>query len=349
VKRLFVIVNTFDTLELAGRFDFGAFSGKEILITGSSGMLGSYLSHSMIACAKLQGHKSPKLTLLVRKKASPNLRGLDLESSVKVVETELLSWRAKQLYDCLIHAASPASPTKYADSSMVFDSNVTFLKSFDEGKIPKKVLFTSSSEVYGPNSPDLIDESFIGNPIPESPRAIYPKSKLEGELVLSEMFERGQTQPYIARLFHTFGPGLREDDGRSFSDFLWAAAKGDPVELRSPGADVRTFLYLQDAVAAMFHILTQGTPGEVYNVGSETPLSIRGFAEEVGGASGVQVIVPTQVSPNQDDYKHSPNRSIIPSTKKLRGLGWSEVVPLEVGIKNTLEWMRGVLKLDYWG
>jgi nucleoside-diphosphate-sugar epimerase len=96
----------------------------------------------------------------------------------------------------------------------------------------------------------------------------------------------------------------------------------------------------------MFHILTQGTPGEVYNVGSETPLSIRGFAEEVGGASGVQVRVPAQVSPNQVDYKHSPNRLIVPSTKKLRGLGWSEVVPLEVGIRNTLEWMRGVLKLD---
>jgi dTDP-glucose 4,6-dehydratase len=338
-----VIVSTFDALGLAERFDFGSFSGKELLITGASGMIGSYLTHSIIAGSRLQGYEAPNLTLLVRKESSPNLRDLDLASSVKVVETELLSWKPKQVYDCLIHAASPASPTKYSDSSEVFDSNVGFLKSFGEGEIPKQVLYISSSEVYGPDSPDLIDESFVGNPITESSRAIYPKSKLEGELVLSKMFEQGQTQPYIARLFHTFGPGLRQDDGRSFSDFLWAAAKGNSVELRSPGEDIRTFLYLQDAVAAMFLILTRGTPGEIYNVGSELPLSIRSFAEQVGGSCGVQVRVPNEVSPNQLDYKHSPNKSMVPSTKKLRGLGWSEIVPLDVGIRSTLDWMTTVL------
>jgi nucleoside-diphosphate-sugar epimerase len=257
-----------------------------------------------------------------------------------------LNWRPKQVFDCLIHAASPASPTKYADSSAVFDSNVTFLKSFDEGKIPNQVLYISSGEVYGPDAPDLIDESFVGNPIPDSPRAVYPRSKIEGEAVLSSLFERRQTDAYIARLFHSFGPGLREDDGRSFSDFLWAAAKGNPVELRSAGEDIRTFLYLQDAVAALLQILTLGTPGEIYNVGSETALSVRGFAEKVALLAGVQVRVPVKYGSDHIEYTHSPNKSIVPSNKKLRDLGWREIVPLEVGIRNTLDWMTGVLTVD---
>ncbi len=341
-----MIVSNFDALGLAERLDFGPFSGKELLITGASGMLGSYLTHSIIACTRLQGYKAPNLTLLVRKKSSPNLRGMDSDHAVKVVESELLSWRPKQAYDTLIHAASPASPTKYANISEVFDSNVTFLKSFGAGETPKQILYISSSEVYGPDAPDVIDESFVGNPIPESERAIYPKSKLEGEKVLSKMFERGQTNTYIARLFHTFGPGLRQDDGSSFSDFLWAAAKGNPVELRSPGEDIRTFLYLQDAVAAMLQILTKGDPGEIYNVGSETPLRIRDFAEKVGLSSGVQVKIPKGLPRNHVDYNHSPNKSIVPSTKKLRGLGWSPIVPLDVGIGGTLDWMRGELVRD---
>jgi UDP-glucuronate decarboxylase len=341
-----VIVSNSDALGLAERVDFGSFSGKEILITGASGMLGSYLTHSLIAGARLQGHTSPNLTLLVRQKSSPNLRGLGFGSSVKVVETELLNWRTKQVYDCLIHAASPASPTKYADSSAVFDSNVTFLKSFDKDKVPNQVLYISSGEVYGPDAPDLIDESFVGNPIPDSQRAVYPRSKIEGEAVLSGLFERRQTQAYIARLFHSFGPGLREDDGRSFSDFLWAAAKGNPVELRSAGEDIRTFLYLKDAVAALLQILTLGTPGEVYNVGSETALSVRGFAEKVALLAGVQVRVPVKYGSDHMEYTHSPNKSIVPSNKKLRDLGWREIVPLEVGIRNTLDWMTGVLTVD---
>ena len=329
-----------ECLSLGSAIDFQWFSNREILVSGASGMLGSYFCSAMLVGSRLQGVAPPKFTLIVRSKESTNLKQFNREPNVEVIESELLEWIPDREFDFLIHAASPASPTKYQNSKSVTDPNVGWIEHLAKTRMPVKTLFVSSGEVYGPNAPKYVDENFAGNPIPDSPRAVYPLSKLAGESALSELFKRGSTVSYIARLFHTFGPGLRPDDGRSFSDFLWAAAMGMPIELRSSGEDIRTFLYVQDAIAGLLTILTKGDPGEMYNVGSDVPLKIIDFAEKVGRIGGVEVLSGNVDSCRNSDYIHSPNKSFIPSNKKLTSLGWSQVVSIEQGIESTLNWMK---------
>ena len=338
-----MILNESGGLAFAEAFDFGFFEGKSVLVTGATGMLGSYFCSTLLMGARLQGLTPPTLTLLVRSEKSPNLKRFYYEPSVEVFQTELLDWVPDRFFDILIHAASPASPTKYGDASSVTNSNSGWLEKLAETRMPKVTLFVSSGEVYGPNAPKGVVEDFIGNEIPDSPRAVYPIAKLAGESTLLQLFNNGLTLGYITRLFHTFGPGLRPDDGRSFSDFLWAAANGFPIQLRSSGEDVRTFLYVQDAISGLLTVLVKGVPGDIYNVGSDVPISIRDFAKMVGRAGGVQVQLGDMVSRLNSGYLHSPNKSIVPSNDKLGLLGWRPVVSLDVGISKTLDFMKTTL------
>jgi nucleoside-diphosphate-sugar epimerase len=124
---------------------------------------------------------------------------------------------------------------------------------------------------------------------------------------------------------------------------LWAAANGFPIQLRSSGEDVRTFLYVQDAISGLLTVLVKGVPGDIYNVGSDVPISIRDFAKMVGRAGGVQVQLGDMVSRLNSGYLHSPNKSIVPSNDKLGLLGWRPVVSLDVGISKTLDFMKTTL------
>lgn len=335
-----LILTEVECLSLLETLDFRFFEDKSVLVTGATGMLGSYLCSSLIMGARFQGVAPPNLTLLVRSAKSPNLEYLSQEPRVEIIQTELLDWVPDRIFDILIHAASPASPTKYGDSKSVLYSNSGWLERVAGARMPRATLFVSSGEVYGPNAPKGVEEEFIGTEIPDSPRAVYPIAKLAGESTLLKLFNDGLTLGYIARLFHTFGPGLRPDDGRSFSDFLWAAANKSAIRLRSSGDDVRTFLYVLDAISGLLTVLVKGVPGDIYNVGSDAPVSILDFAKEVGRIGGVKVHLGDTKADQNSNYLHSPNKSIIPSNKKLALLGWREAISMDVGISTSLEFMR---------
>jgi len=341
-----LILTKSEFLTLAEQIDFRYFENKSVLVTGATGMLGSYMCSTLLMGARIQGVTPPNLTLLVRSVRSPNLKYFSHEPSVQIYETELLDWAPDRIFDILIHAASPASPTKYGDSKSVSDSNSGWLERLAEASMPKATLFVSSGEVYGSNAPKNVDEDFVGESIPDSPRAIYPLAKLAGESTVLKLFDNGATIGYIARLFHTFGPGLRPDDGRSFSDFLWAAANGLPIRLRSSGSDIRTFLYVEDAVSGLLTVLIKGVPGGIYNVGSNVPVSILDFAKEVGKTGGVQVHLGDLDSGQNATYVHSPNKCMIPSNNKLALLGWRQMVSMNEGISKTIDFMRKRLILD---
>jgi nucleoside-diphosphate-sugar epimerase len=259
---------------------------------------------------------------------------------VSVVETALSNWQLDKSYDILIHAASPASPTKYGDARSVLEANVGFLENLADQKMPETTLFVSSGEVYGAEPPEGVLETQKVEAILNGPRAVYPQAKIAAENLLIDLGGQGITNPLIARLFHSFGPGLRDDDGRSFGDFLWSAARRRDISMLSPGDAVRTFLYLEDAVAGLLAVLTEGLSGETYNVGSELPVTILEFANSVAQVSGVEVTRATDLDIAKRAYVSSPIASIIPSTKKLRDLGWSQEVALTEGIARSIDWLR---------
>jgi nucleoside-diphosphate-sugar epimerase len=259
-----------------------------------------------------------------------------------LVTSDLAQWHSQAKYDYIIHAASPASPTKYGDAESVWAANVGFIQSASQGQLPGVFLFISSGEVYGPDSPNYVQEDFVGAPAPESSRSVYPAAKLEAERRLLDLGDSDKTKSIVVRLFHSYGPGVRFDDGRSFADILWSGAQGKEIELRSIGSDVRTLMYLEDAAVGILTCLTKGSAQQVYNVGSDRPLSIKEFANEVGRLSNVSVRTKSlaDVPLEQIGYVHSPNKSLVPSNNKLRNLGWSEEVTWEDGITRSLDWIR---------
>jgi len=336
----FDLVSNQDAESLASRVDFNAISGRQFLFSGASGMLGGYMASAILKCCSTLGLPPAKLTLLARSMSSRNLRQFLGNNAVTLVEANLNSWKVDKTYDFLIHAASPASPTQYADAKAVVETNVGFLENLQKQPMPESTLFISSGEVYGANPPLSVDESFDGAVIPDSLRAVYPESKIAAEQLLWQMGEDGRTKPLVARLFHSFGPGLKDADGRSFGDFLWAAARGKNLELLSSGSAIRSFLYLEDAVAGLLTVLTKGIPGQAYNVGGGSPMAICDFAELVGRVAGVKVKYPSSSVPTKGDYVESPNQVVVPSNTKVEQLGWRQIIPLETGVRRTLDWIK---------
>lgn len=338
------LVSNQDVESLASRLDFSAISGNQFLISGASGMVGGYMASALLKCCSALDLPLPKLTLLARRMSSRNLRQFAGNSAVTLVETDLNSWRVDKTYDFLIHAASPASPTQYRDAKAVVETNVGFLDNLKKQLMPESTLFISSGEVYGANPPLAVDEDFDRAVIPDSLRAVYPESKIAAEQLLWQMGEDGKTKPLVVRLFHSFGPGLKDADGRSFGDFLWAAARGRNLELLSSGSAIRSFLYLEDAVAGLLTVITKGIPGQAYNVGSGSPLAICDFAELVGRVAGVDVKYASSSVPTKGDYVQSPNRIVVPSNSKVSQLGWKQIIPVDTGVRRTLDWIKRELE-----
>ena len=334
------LVSPFEVQSLLQRVDFSQLAGKTLLITGGSGMIGAYLCEVIVRCCDEAGLQAPALTLLVRDSKRRSLALLETRQEVTIIETCLSTWRSDNQFDYCIHAASPASPTKYGAKDSVIEANVGFLKSISAGRIPSTILFMSSGEVYGPACPEGVTEDFVGELSPASPRSIYPEAKIEAESLLLELGDQGSTKPIIVRLFHSFGPGVRVDDGRSFADFLWSGAMAQDIKLKSSGKDIRSFLYLEDSIAGILTCLTKGIARETYNVGSDKAQSVFEFATAVGGLSGVSVSIDQTSSTAGEQYIHSPNVSIVPSNQKLRELGWSQQVSVEDAIMRSIHWIR---------
>jgi nucleoside-diphosphate-sugar epimerase len=242
----------------------------------------------------------------------------------------------------LIHAASPASPTQYDNPREIEEANQGFLKRLEVVGFPAVSLLISSGEVYGAKPPSPVPETYEAEIQASGIRAAYPDAKLAAEKLILDSGKAGKTIPKIVRLFHTFGPGLKLNDGRSFSDFIWAGARGQSLILRSSGDAVRSFLYIEDAIAGILHVLLQGAGGGVYNLGSPKQLSILEYAELVALEAGVSVTKPKNQS-EVDGYIASPIHFLVPDTRKIMKLGWSNQVSPREGIRRTLKWAKYTL------
>jgi dTDP-glucose 4,6-dehydratase len=318
------------------RIDLSRFDGTTLLLTGASGMLGSHLCKLL---ALGQSAHEIDLTLCVRDIADPNLEKFKGRSRVHIESVFDQGWLKR--YDWVIHAASPASPTKYGNHQEIVQANRGILERLTEHSSPSKVVFISSGEVYISKPEGALSEDSPTKSSHTGERSRYPMAKLEAEEFL--LNSESQTDASIVRLFHTFGPGMKRDDGRSFADFIWSAARGDSVYLRSDEEYVRTFCDLEDSAVAILKVLIDGGSGEIYNVGSNQPVTVPSFAKLVAEIAGVDLEVdPTPMS-RQLSYLPSPNKVMIPSTEKLMNLGWEQKIPLEQTVRRTLAWARSQL------
>jgi dTDP-glucose 4,6-dehydratase len=204
----------------------------------------------------------------------------------------------------------------------------------------KGFLYISSSEVYGTAGGDgALMESTPGTLDCAQPRACYGEGKRAGEAICVAWNAQHGAPAVIARPFHTYGPGLAEDDGRVFADFVHNAVRGENIHIRGDGLARRAFCYVSDAISGLFTVLLHGRPGEAYNVANpDGELSVRELAElivSVAPTPGLSVTVAD--GSHREGYMPSPLERLLPNTDKLSGLGWRAAVAPREGFRRTIE------------
>ena len=290
--------------------------GRTVLITGASGMIGIYMLNILTMLNDKRDYGIRVLAML--RNASKLPRKIRARKDVEIVirdVTEAIELPGDVHY--VIHAASPASPL-IMQNQPVETIAANTLGTFNTLRLAKEkgaegYLFISSREVYGQpeEGQEFFDEDTYGFVDQLNPRSCYSEGKKAAETMCVCYHEEYGLNTKIARLAHTYGPGMSIYDGRVQADFLKNVFYKEDIVLKSEGTAVRTYTYIADAVAGLYRILL-GTEDMVYNIGNEDgKVSIRELAE-------IMVL----------------------SSVKLRKTGWSPKYSVKEGFKRTLEYLE---------
>jgi UDP-glucuronate decarboxylase len=321
------------------------FDGASVLVTGAGGMLPAYLIHTLIALALRNPNWQLRIVALVRNKARAEDKfrdylGLDCFNLLVHDVTRPIPG---QKYDYIVHAASQASPRYYRQDPVgTLAANVlgTFnVLQLAEASASRRVLFYSSGDVYGclQNSQIPTKEDDFAPLDPLNLRSCYGESKRMAESMCVSWWHQYRVPSVIIRLSHTFGPGLRLDDGRVFADFLRDVLKNQNIEVKSEGRDTRSFCYIADATTAAFKAMLEGNPGEAYNVGGTEEISIISLANIVSRLFPEKGLRVTRTCRNEEDayYPSAAKRGFL-DTSKIRALGWLPAYTVEEAFRRTV-------------
>jgi len=246
--------------------------------------------------------------------------------------------------DYVFHLASPASPPDYLRlplETMLVNSEGT-RQALDLARATgAQFLFASTSEVYGDPLVHPQREDYWGNVNPNGVRSVYDEAKRFGEALVMHYHRAGEADVRMVRIFNTYGPHSRPNDGRVVPNLLTQALRGERLTIYGDGSQTRSFCYVDDLVrgivAAMF---TPGTAGEVYNLGNPDEYSINQFADVIEGlyeARGRDYLP----LPSDDPTRRKPDIG-----KARRALNWEPRVGLEEGLRRTAAWFEGAFVLE---
>jgi len=312
--------------------------GCHVLVTGATGLIGSALvdtlltatatCHVYATCRNLEQGK----VRFARYDDCPRLHLLTYDVTLPLA--------GDTCYDYIIHAASPASPNSFSSQPVeVMMANILGVRHLLDYGLKhgmKRMLFVSSGEIYGEGDGRAFTEKDSGYIDCNTSRACYPTSKRAAETLCASYATEYHADVVIARLCHTYGPGFTDNDNRVYAQFLRNVLRGEDITLKSQGQQMRSWIYVADAVSAILHILLKGEKGEAYNVANpQSCITIRQLAELTASLAGRKVHLDIP----QDDL-HQGNTTPITcatfSTEKLQALGWQPQYSMEEGLRQTL-------------
>ena len=325
-----------DFAALAERVPADSLRRSEWVITGATGMIPSWLCH-FLGWLDLEAGLGLRLRLVGRSTDAIRKRFPWLEETrgrghcLHQLRDGRLPAGIAATANFLLHAASPATPKACAaDPAGLFCANTllsTDLLGQADPATLRAALFFSSSEVYG-EAP------------PQSLRSLYPLAKLSGEGLFFQYARTRNLPVRIARIFHTYGPGMDLDgDDRVFAELVRNALRGEALHLKSDGTGRRSFAYIADTVAGLLLLLLKGSHGMTADVGNRGGgLQIRELAEMLARlAPAGPLSVHVQPEPERIE---SPSPDRVPDTSELASLGWEPRVAPEEGFRRTLQSYR---------
>ncbi len=315
--------------------------GKSFLITGASGLIGSYLADAIVYHNRYNG-ASNKVYALGRSEAKLKERfAYALESGeIEIVSADICAeLDESKEYDFIIHAASNADPGTYAKYPVeTIQTNIlgtTNCLKYAQKHPGTRVLLTSTMEVYGAMDKDgAIKENEAGVVDFNTIRAGYPESKRVSELLVRSYADEYGTNALIARLGYIYGPTMTKADNKAVAQFIRSMIDKKDIVLKSEGLQNRSYCYVADTVNAILFILFKGEKSEAYNIANEaSTTTIANLAKTAAAIAGAKVIfdLPTEL----EKKGFSPTRDAVLSEEKLKELGWQGKYTLADGLSRT--------------
>lgn len=247
--------------------------------------------------------------------------------------------------DYIIHGASNASPNLYVNEPVeTMQANINGMQDLLEyarKKNMKKVIYVSSSEVYGKKeSIEPFKEDQYGFIDLLNPRSSYSIAKRATETMCASYQSEYGVQFNVVRLGHIYGPSATKSDKRVSSDFAYKAAVGENLTMKSEGKQIRSYCYSLDCASAILSVLIDGNAGEAYNISNPNSIiNIRQMAEVLSAAGGVDLILDIPTQSEAAAFNPMDNSSL--DSTKLEGLGWEGVFTAEEGLSHTVRILKG--------
>ena len=299
------------------------------MVTGGTGFVGSHLVDALLA----RGAEVVAVDNHVT--GSPaNVAHLADEPRFTLVETDVSEELPVEGHvDAVLHFASPASPVDFAripiEILRVGSQGTQNCLELAEAH-GARFLFASTSEVYGDPQVHPQPESYWGNVNPVGPRSVYDEAKRYGEALTMAYHRFRGVDTGIVRIFNTYGPRMRPDDGRAIPNFIAQALRGEPITLYGDGSQTRSICYVSDLVAGILLLLDSGRTGPM-NCGTEHEMSMRELAETIRRLVGSSSELVSEPLPENDPLQRRPVLDVI------RGeLGYEPVVTPADGLARTI-------------
>jgi dTDP-glucose 4,6-dehydratase len=304
-----------------------------ILVAGAAGFIGSHLCDRLLE----EGHTVVGVDNFLTG-AEQNLAHLAGRPRFRFVAhdiTQPLSIDGP--LDAVLNMASPASPKDYLrhpiETLNVGSAGTRHTLDLARAK-EARYLLASTSECYGDPLAHPQVETYWGNVNPVGPRSCYDESKRFAEALTMAYHRTHGLRTSIARIFNTYGPRMKLDDGRVVPAFIHQALRGEPLTIFGDGSQTRSFCYVSDLVEGLYRLLQSAEPYPV-NLGNPDEMTVREFAERIRRMTGSSSPIVNRPLPEDDPRQRCPDIS-----KARRLLGWEPRVPLEEGLRLTIDHFR---------
>jgi len=303
------------------------------VVTGGAGFLGSHLCEFLLA----KGHDVICLDNLITG-SMDNIVDLLGHRNFKFVQYDVTDY----IYvdgdvDHILHFASPASPIDYLklpiQTLKVGSLGTHKALGFARAK-GATFLLASTSEVYGDPQIHPQPETYWGHVNPVGPRGVYDEAKRFAEAMAMAYHRAHGVDTKIVRIFNTYGPRMRVDDGRALPTFMCQALRGEDISVYGDGSQTRSFTFISDLVEGIYRLL-MSDEHEPTNIGNPEEVTIAEFAQEIIDLTGSKSKLTFQDLPQDDPKVRKPDIA-----KAQRVLGWEPKVPRREGLKVTMEYFK---------